>query len=635
MCDNEQMENPGLIPVIEKNENIDLLLNEISKFDTDGYDVYDIQGFREKILNKGIDPRKVIDQSLQSIVLKENDAFSEREIELYNAMRAWLHCDFENATEYIRNNFDFSCDSDESFLKKFVFLRFVSVLIFENLTVDEIAAAQTPIVSNERSVFKELKNAVLNGKGSFLLNYFAQDFVDVIDGKRNSVQGDKMDYKPFLISPNTFAFDRKSAFVMVSKHTFKDDGIYITKPNSVEDISESINSLEDNKFMTQEDFNNITKNFVPISEVYTFSDIDLNIYRKLQSPYHRERIFEKTGIDLKQLPINEQLYFLDYLKFCDSEKLKQVQDFYSVYNKKGLKTFLSVEHGGKEMGDKILHLSENLPENEAKEIFNGYGSLIDNTNLLGNKISKHIETAIESNKIPAGVDIAKLPNQLMNALMLRAKDVLVGADNVLENQLSGAEEKLNTKDVTDAVLGINTLVSMLSDVDSGSEYAYKKLDSFGNKPGEYLTKYLVSDNIGTQYDLKIFIRPKAEKNAQARVNIELSFDTEKPNERLQKAFYNETVNHKENKTSAGSVLRIGIDRDDFNYNNAVSLDLGRSERETEVYTRSGDVLGKLLSMTSIEGHHETTAFSKEFADPEVFAQITTMLAGYFANLKTS
>lgn len=83
------------------------------------------------------------------------------------------------------------------------------------------------------------------------------------------------------------------------------------------------------------------------------------------------------------------------------------------------------------------------------------------------------------------------------------------------------------------------------------------------------------------------------------------------------------------------MLRIGIDRDDFNYTGAVSLDICRSERTPERYTRTGDVLGKLLSMTSTEGHHETSAFSKEFADEKVFESITTMLAGYFANQETS
>ena len=342
---------------------------------------------------------------------------------------------------------------------------------------------------------------------------------------------------------------------------------------------------------------------------------------------------EDLNFKREKSTLEEQLYFLNFLN-TNPEFYDKIKNFSLKYSNDGIKTFLSIEKGGKEMGNKILHLSENLPENEAKEVFAGYSNLIDNANILGEKISSRIGF-LNKDKISEGVDINKLPNELIDSLMLRAKDVLVGADKVLENQLAGAVEKLNTKDVTDAVLGINTLVSMLSNIDGGSEYSYKKLESKGNKPGEYLTKYLVIDSSGIEYGLKIFIRPKAEKDAQARVNIELSFDTEKPNERLQKAFFNETINHKENKTSACSVLRIGIDRDDFNYTGAVSLDIGRSERTTERYTRTGDVLGKLLSMTSTEGHHETSAFSKEFADEKVFESITTMLAGYFANQETS
>ena len=186
-----------------------------------------------------------------------------------------------------------------------------------------------------------------------------------------------------------------------------------------------------------------------------------NEYVLMMQDDFRNLVEEDLHCDILNFSPLEQFHILKYIKSVKNKEIENLKDFTNQFRETGLKTFLSIEQGGKEMGNKILHLSENLPENEAKEVFAGYSNLIDNANILGEKISSRIGF-LNKDKISESVDINKLPNELIDSLMLRAKDVLVGADKVLENQLSGAEEKLNTKDVTDAVLGINTLVSMLS-----------------------------------------------------------------------------------------------------------------------------------------------------------------------------
>ena len=142
-----------------------------------------------------------------------------------------------------------------------------------------------------------------------------------------------------------------------------------------------------------------------------------------------------------------------------------------------------------------------------------------------------------------------------------------------------------------AIEGITLMVTILADLATRKEFEYTQI----RQTQENLFKFGVTDTLGYEYGLKIFIRPKAEKNAQARVNFELSFDTNNPNRELQKAFQNEIISHTQNKKTTHSVLRIGIDREDYGGNESLSLDVGRSEHSDTELTRSGDVLGNFLS----------------------------------------
>ena len=346
-------------------------------------------------------------------------------------------------------------------------------------------------------------------------------------------------------------------------------------------------------------------------DIYNFSLLQLEPIRK--------GIEEKFQIKLSDLNLLEQFHFLNFLKSKKEREIITTNDFCKKFGFQGLRTFLSIEHGGKEMGDKILELGEMLPEKEAGEIFKGYSKLINTALLLQQTLEKAIKKENDSS-------FNQLPFQIHDALLLRAKDILIGAYMIAKED---GKEKLNTEDVIKALEGITLTLDILADIENKKKYNFSQ--QIAND--ENLFKYKISDKTGHDYNLKIFIRPTPEKSAQARVNIELSFDTKHPNIELQKVFYNEIIFNKENKKTSGSVLRIGIDREEYGGIGQLSLDIGRSERISKEFSRTGDTLGNLLVKASVEGHHTVSPFDKKFGEQEIFSKIAFILRDYLKNQK--
>ena len=68
-------------------------------------------------------------------------------------------------------------------------------------------------------------------------------------------------------------------------------------------------------------------------------------------------------------------------------------------------------------------------------------------------------------------------------------------------------------------------------------------------------------------------------------------------------------------------MRFGFDLDNYQGKTALSFDMGRNERSTESYQRTGDVLGRVLDVSAPEGHHLTEDFSPELSRPENFERV--------------
>lgn len=362
--------------------------------------------------------------------------------------------------------------------------------------------------------------------------------------------------------------------------------------------------------------------FLPKKEKETTEDYAERISQLSDLSYVLDsfrNFFTKTGIGVHRLPWNEQLVIADIL--LEQKRDHELIEFVSKFGLNGLRTFLSVEQGGRQMGDKILELSNSIPEEATKVIFEGYSNILNE--------AEKLKTRMKSVKKVEGVDhdlVNKMPAQIHEALLLRTKDILLGA-NILaqKKELKG----LKVGNVREAMDGISLMLKILNDIGFAEKFSFQEK----NRTEQNFKYEVVDKRTEKKYGLKIFLRPKAEKNAQARVNIELSFDTDNPDERLGKAFLNTIESHTQNKTTNASVLRIGIDREDRNGQEQVSLDIGRSAHSDEELTRTGDVLGNILAVSSNVGNHTVESFDPRFGKEEIFTQLVKLFENYLVSQK--
>jgi hypothetical protein len=394
------MEGP-IQPQIPTENKTKPVLNKISEqleimkhFDTNGYDAYDTEGFKKTLAEHNISPEVVLGSYLQFI--SENkllDDFSIKEMDFHSAMRAWLHCDYPRAMEFIEKEFDFNIANNDTsdFAKKYKFLNFVAVLIFENSTLDEKHGAYSDTVKQEMAVLDKLKGSLNKSGNSFLFNYLTQDYVDVITKEKSSIQGEALDFAPFMIAPKVYALDKNSAFVLASNNNL-DDHLYVSRIEDYEKIHTIVSTIEKNTFPTQGTFNECIQYFSPVSLIHKkVQGLDMEIYRKLNQPYHRGKLKKETGVEINNLSIDEQFYFLNYLKFCNQEELVKIQIFNKKFHISGFRTFLSIEHGGKQMGEKILTLGEKLPQESAEVLFGTYSQMVDATEEIGTLLTDNLK----------------------------------------------------------------------------------------------------------------------------------------------------------------------------------------------------------------------------------------------------
>ncbi len=239
-----------------------------------------------------------------------------------------------------------------------------------------------------------------NPDNNYLLSKFSQGVLDGIEHKSHPRSSEL----PF------FKINSKDQYGAV----YEDGMLHISDPKDSEEISEKIKSIQelssligkvDIRQLRREalEIKNVIENLVAKNTIQPGSLGIKNIrqdnervdglykdYLFLLDGIMRPIIEEDFGDSIFTMPIKEQAYFLSYAKDLKVREIYPIKNFSKSYGVDGFRTFLSLEHGGKEMGDKILTLGEKLPEESGKVLFKTYGDMVDASEEVGDLLIENL-----------------------------------------------------------------------------------------------------------------------------------------------------------------------------------------------------------------------------------------------------
>jgi N-acetylglutamate synthase-like GNAT family acetyltransferase/uncharacterized protein YjaG (DUF416 family) len=159
-------------------------------------------------------------------------------------------------------------------------------------------------------------------------------------------------------------------------------------------------------------------------------EVYLTTYKVLLEPIFRKKIEDDFHITLKDYSIRTQIQFLNFLSksTVDNDDVKQLQSFLAKYQDNGLKSFLSLEHGGQEMGEKILKIGEKFDQETAEKIFAKYAQLAD----FAQDSAQYLSTQFCSNDQNKAQKITDHLLQRGKALLSLCADENMTAESVLK-----------------------------------------------------------------------------------------------------------------------------------------------------------------------------------------------------------
>lgn len=154
----------------------------------------------------------------------------------------------------------------------------------------------------------------------------------------------------------------------------------------------------------------------------------------------------EAGVGAQNFKWEEQLVLAD--AFTSVNEKAAILDFAQKYGESGLRAFLSVEQGGKPMGNKIIEVGNNL-KNSAEKVFAKYGEIVD----VANSAEDEVRNLFADKKLPQNT-IDKIHDQLLE----RAKNLLVScADNKQKEENITEELDRIKKDIVIAGMAFKEL----------------------------------------------------------------------------------------------------------------------------------------------------------------------------------
>jgi hypothetical protein len=222
------------------------------------------------------------------------------------------------------------------------------------------------------------------------------------------------------------------------------DNKWETEETSKEELFECFDQLGSffHKFSTKE-LHMIEKGDDEKTEIQDLLEYSIFLNDKVRNVFKKE-----FNVSLADLSIPEQFAMIGYIKNSTNESIANKKEFAKQYGVNGLRTFLSIEQGGKEMGDKIINLGEKLPEETAKKVFTKYGEIIDSVN----KAEEEVKKLYEKESVPNEVFIS-----VKESLLKKGAELLTRVADDLENDEELKEEniikKLENVKISSVIMG--------------------------------------------------------------------------------------------------------------------------------------------------------------------------------------
>lgn len=157
----------------------------------------------------------------------------------------------------------------------------------------------------------------------------------------------------------------------------------------------------------------LVQNFLPVG---TGNALTMYAYEEMISSHLRSIIEHDFAIELKDLSILEQFYFLNYAKDVTLGGVFPVQQFTKTFGVAGLKTFLALGQDPK-AAEWILTIGRELEEPLARQVFEKYAEISASIQQVQQYVTEHFQ--FKHREAPQG-----LTEDIVQNLLLRGKNLL-------------------------------------------------------------------------------------------------------------------------------------------------------------------------------------------------------------------
>lgn len=337
--------------------------------------------------------------------------FFDHELTLYGAKK-------------IIENIDFSNHGD--FLKKYELLHFAhsetSNLFSDWRSEVEDIQSLKDMWESIRNNFSEV-NEFLNTKSNEKQNnYFLNKYARLIVGKEGNINEGEFNQvtKPTRLTNDIFLLSHFGEIYINKKEDSKNIQSVLDKLNNIpENIKRNTKKLTEYIEDIEYKFESLCSIPVEKEDIVTLAGSfvnkeDFDLYQEFMGGAIRNVVEEDFSIKLTDITIQEQFNFLNYLKHADIEKANRLMNVTKKIGRNAFRSFLSIEHGGQEMGEKTLLLGEKLPEKPAKVLFESYSKIVDASQEVGSLVMENLG----KNATPELIEKAQ------EKLLIRGKNLL-------------------------------------------------------------------------------------------------------------------------------------------------------------------------------------------------------------------